>query len=287
MMTLEITTAFSGRARVGEGPVWDSRAQVLHWVDILAGTIYTGDPDTGAQTTISLSTLVGAAVPRRAGGFIAATTEGFAAVDASGVVTRRLTVLPDGQRMNDAKCDPAGQFWAGSNDMQFAPAKGALHVLLPDWRTQQVLDGLTLPNGLAWSLDARTFYLVDTIAGELNAFDTSPDTQALTNRRLLARFPDHLGMPDGMTIDAQGCLWIAMWGGDRLLRVSPEGATLLEVPMPVHQPSSCAFGGPDLDILYVTSAREGLDVDEQDPAGSVFALRGHGTQGLPAAAFAG
>lgn len=285
--SIETTVAFAGRARVGEGPVWDHRANVLHWVDILAGTIHTGDPETGAQATISLPTLVGAAVPRPAGGFIAATAEGFVAVDSNGAIGRRLTTLPDGYRMNDAKCDPVGRFWAGSNDMEFTPAEGALHVLLPDWRTEQILDGLTLPNGLAWSLDGRTFYLVDTIAAELNAFDTHPDRPALTNRRLLARFPAHLGLPDGMTIDAQGCLWIAMWGGDRLLRVSPEGRVMLEVPMPVHQPSSCAFGGRDLDVLYVTSARDGLDLDESDAAGSVFAVRGHGVRGLPAAMFAG
>jgi sugar lactone lactonase YvrE len=286
-MDVEVTTAFAGRARVGEGPVWDDRKHVLHWVDILAGTIHTGDPRTGSQASVSLPTLVGAAIPRRGGGFIAATAEGFVAVEADGMVGRRLTVLPAGQRMNDAKCDAVGRFWAGSVDMEFAAAQGALHVLRPDWQTGQVLDGLTLPNGLAWSLDGRTFYLVDTVAAELYAFDSQPDGPVLTNRRLIARFPTRLGMPDGMTIDAQGCLWIAMWGGDRVLRVSPEGRILLEVPMPVHQPSSCAFGGPDLDILYVTSARDGLQLDEDDIAGSVFALRGHGVRGLPAVTFPG
>jgi sugar lactone lactonase YvrE len=160
-------------------------------------------------------------------------------------------------------------------------------VLSADWSREQVLDGLTLPNGLAWSPDGRVFYLVDTIAGEVNAFDVVPGTPAPANRRLLARFPQRTGMPDGMTIDAQGCLWIAMWGGDRLVRLSPEGSVLLEVEMPVRQPSSCAFGGPDLDVLYVTSARDGLDLPERDPAGSVFAVRGLGVRGLPAARFRG
>jgi sugar lactone lactonase YvrE len=286
-MTIEITVAFAGTARVGEGPFWDEESGLLHWVDILAGQIHTGDPRDGTRRTISLPTLVGAAVPKTSGGFVAATAEGFTDVRADGTATSRVSFLPAGQRMNDAKCDPSGSFWAGSNDMDFASGQGALHVLSADWRSEQVLDGLTLPNGLAWSPDGRRFYLVDTIAGELNAFDIRPDQLAPVNRRLLAKFPAEAGMPDGMTIDAQGCLWIAMWGGGRLLRVSPEGRTLFELPMPVHQPSSCAFGGKDLDVLYVTSAREGLDLGEQDPAGSVLAVRGLGVHGLPATRFGG
>lgn len=287
-MTADIALAFPGSARVGEGPFWDERSGLLHWVDILSGRIHTGDPRTGEQREpITLPTLVGAAVPKTSGGFVAATSDGFADVRDDGTWTTRLAFLPDGQRMNDAKCDPSGRFWAGSNDMGFASGQGALHVLSADWSSEQVLGGLTLPNGLAWSPDGRSFYLVDTIAGEVYAFDVVPGTPAPANRRLLARFPQETGMPDGMTIDAQGCLWIAMWAGDRLLRLSPEGRVLMEVGMPVHQPSSCAFGGPDLDVLYVTSAREGLDLPERDPAGSVFAVRGLGVRGLPAARFRG
>lgn len=287
-MTADITVAFPGSARVGEGPFWDDRSGLLHWVDILSGRIHTGDPRTGEQRVpITLRTLVGAAVPKTSGGFVAATSEGFADVRDDGTWTTRLGFLPAGQRMNDAKCDPSGRFWAGSNDLDFAPGQGALHVLSADWSSEQVLDGLALPNGLAWSPDGRTFYLVDTMAGEVYAFDVVPGTPAPANRRLLARFPQETGMPDGMTIDAQGCLWIAMWEGDRLVRLSPEGRVLTEVEMPVHQPSSCAFGGPDLDVLYVTSAREGLDLPERDPAGSVFAVRGLGVRGLPAERFRG
>ncbi|MFE6738651.1 SMP-30/gluconolactonase/LRE family protein [Streptomyces tubercidicus] len=287
-MTPAVTVAFPGTARVGEGPHFDTRSGLLHWVDILSGRIHTGDPATGKERPpVTLPSLVGAAVPKVSHGFVAATAEGFAEVRTDGTSTTLLDFLPDGQRMNDAKCDPSGRLWAGSTDMDFVPGQGALHVLSADWRSEQVLDGLWLPNGLAWSPDCRTFYLIDTMAGELNAFDVVPGQPMPAGRRLLMTFPPHAGLPDGMTVDMQGCLWVAMWGGDRLLRISPEGRVLREVPLPVHQPSSCTFGGSNLAVLYVTSAREGLDLAENDPAGSVFAVHGLGVRGLPATRFRG
>ncbi|MFJ6569710.1 SMP-30/gluconolactonase/LRE family protein [Streptomyces sp. NPDC091292] len=279
--------AFPGRARVAEGPVWDADARRLHWVDIPAGHLHTGDPVTGRTTSLALPTQVGAALPRRGGGFVAATAEGFASVGAEGRMTVRCALLPDGERMNDAKCDPYGNLWAGSTAMDFARGKGALHVLLPDWTSRVVLEGLALPNGLGWSPDGRVFYLADSLAGEIYAFDADLANSGITRRRTLFRMPGHAGMPDGLTVDATGCLWVAIWGGDRVIRISPDGDPLGELPLPVHQPSSCTFGGPDLGTLYVTSAREGLDLTEDDPAGSVFAVDHVGVVGLPSTAFAG
>jgi sugar lactone lactonase YvrE len=280
-MAIDITVAFPGTARVGEGPFWDQETGRLSWVDILSGAIHTG------ASTVTLPTMVGAAVPKTSGGYVAATTEGFAEVGTDGTWTTRVTLLPPGQRMNDAKCDAAGRLWAGSTDLAFAPGDGVLHVLTADWRTEQVLTGLTLPNGLDWSPDTRTFYLIDSVAGELNAFDVQPDRPWLANRRLVARFPEAGGLPDGMAVDATGALWIAMWGGHRVIRMSPAGEVLTEVQVPVAQPSSCAFGGPDLDVLYVTTAREGLEVEPTDVAGSVLAVTGLGVRGLPARPFQG
>lgn len=283
----EIRIAVRGTDRVGEGPFWDVCTGSLCWVDIPAGTIHTVVPGGDDRHVITLPTMVGAAVPRVAGGFVAATGEGFAEIDPDGCWTPRLSFLPEGHRMNDAKCDAAGGLWAGSTEMDFAPGDGTLHVLLPDWRRVEVLHGLGLPNGLGWSPDGRTFYLVDSGAKELYAFDVPDDGEPrLANRRVLTRFSGS-GLPDGLTVDATGCLWIAMWGGARLLRVSPEGDVLAEVAVPVEQPSSCTFGGANLDVLYVTTAREGLDPAPDDPAGSVLAVHGLGVTGLPGVRFAG
>ncbi|MYS80544.1 SMP-30/gluconolactonase/LRE family protein [Embleya scabrispora] len=287
MLAIDITVAVPGTARVGEGPFWDAATSELTWVDILDGAIHTADPTRPHPRTTILPTLVGAAVPKRSGGFVAATAEGFMDIRRDGIRTTRRTVLPPGRRMNDAKCDPAGRLWAGSCDLDLAPARGALHVLDTDWTVHHVLDDLTQPNGLGWSPDGHTFYLIDTAAREVGAFDLPPDRLALGNRRTLARFSSGGGAPDGMAIDAEGCLWIAMWGGGRLVRVAPDGRLLGEVPLPVAQPSSCAFGGPDLDVLYVTTAREGLGPHPVGPAGSVLAVRGLGVRGLPVARFGG
>lgn len=276
-----------GLVRVGEGPHWDAAGNRLHWVDILGGALHSSDPTSGETHSVTVPTLVGAAVPRRTGGFVAATAEGFGTVDGHGELDPRLAILPEDSRMNDAKCDRLGRLWAGSTQMEFAPGRGTLHVLLPDWTTHVVWDGLTLPNGLGWSPDGGTFYLVDTIEGEISAFDTDPVTTRLTGRRLLHRFAAGGGMPDGLTMDTAGCLWIALWGGGRVVRISPGGDLLTEVALPVAQPSSCAFGGKALDTLYVTTAREGLDLDEGDPDGSVFCVEGLGVVGSPGETFAG
>lgn len=270
-------------ARVGEGPVWDATAGVLHWVDILAGRLHTSDLATGATRTRELPTLLGAAAPRAGGGFVAAVAEGFAEVGEDGMRVRQ-PVLADGIRMNDAKCDPAGRFWAGSTALDFAPGRGALHVLEPDWSTRVVLDGLTQPNGLGWSPDGTTFYLVDTAERELSAFTAG----SVAGRRLVRRFGAD-EVPDGLCVDAAGCLWVALWGGSRVLRLSPEGEVLTTLPVPAAQPTSCAFAGPGLDVLCVTSAREGLGRADDDPAldGAVFAFTDVGAVGVPVARFAG
>jgi sugar lactone lactonase YvrE len=276
--------AVRATARVGEGPVWDATANRLHWVDILAGQVRSSDLATGATTTVTVPTLVGAAAPRAGGGFVAAVTEGFAEI--SDALAVRQHVLADGIRMNDAKCDRDGRFWAGSTAMDFAPGRGALHRLDSDWSTRVVLNGLTQPNGLGWSPDGSTFYLVDSAEREINAFDVFGD--ALTGRRLVHGFGKQ-DVPDGLCVDAVGCLWIALWGGERVIRVSPDGELLSTLPVPVVQPSSCAFAGPHLDVLCVTSAREGLGLADDDPAldGSVLAFTAVGATGLPTVAFQG
>jgi sugar lactone lactonase YvrE len=298
MDTIAATVRLAVRAgaRVGEGPVWDPGPGRLHWVDILAGAVHTSDLTNGSTTSRQLPTLVGAASPKRTGGFVAAVTEGFAEVAGEYVV--RQHILGDGIRMNDAKCDPDGRFWAGSTAMDFAAGRGALHVLEADWSARVVLEGLTQPNGLGWSPDGRTFYLVDSAEREISAFDVLGNQ--LAGRRLLCSFADDAvpdgGVPDGLCVDADGCLWVALWGGGRLVRIAPDGRMLSTLPVPVVQPSSCAFVGPDLDVLCVTSAREGLEPADgaEDGAedgtgydGSVLIVAGLGVSGVPVAGFAG
>ena len=157
--------------------------------------------------------------------------------------------------MNDAKCDARGRLWAGSTDMDFRPGAGALHVLEPDWSTRVVLEGLTLPNGMGWAPAGDTFYLIDTIESTLQAFAFDAEEARLSEPRLVRRFDPEGGLPDGMCIDSQGRLWVAMWGTGRLLCLSPSGQEIFAVDVPARQPSSCAFAGPRLSRLAVTTAR--------------------------------
>lgn len=286
---IDVRVAVRARADVGEGPVWNPETAGLHWVDILAGHIHTSDLETGATTTLTVPTSVGAAGRRVAGGFVAATAAGFAEVGDDGTFRPRVDLLPDGVRMNDAKCDRFGRLWAGSTALDFAAGQGALHVLDLDWTTRVVLDGLSLPNGIGWSPEDSVLYLVDTAERVVLAFDVDQATCALTHRRVLREFSGSTGIPDGLSVDAAGCLWVAMWGGGRLVRLAPDGEVLAELPVPVAQPSSCAFVGQRLDTLCVTSARGGLGLapDDDSPDGSVLAISGVGVTGTPVGWFGG
>ncbi len=285
----ETRVALTAAARVGEGPVWDPVTEVLLWVDIPAGLVHTSRPETGQTTTLELPTCVGAVAPTADGGLVVACEQGFGLVTTGGSFAVRRPVLAPGERMNDAKCDAAGRFWAGSTEMSFAAGRGALHVLNPDWSSDVVLDGLTLPNGMGWSPDSRVFYLADSEERVILAFDFDLAQGTLSGRRILVAFGERDGKPDGLCVDATGDLWVAMWGGSRVLHLSPLGEIRDVVSVPVRQPSSCAFAGRALDVLYVTSAREGLNLVPGGGAldGSLFAVTATGATGLASAPFAG
>nr|WP_238351132.1 SMP-30/gluconolactonase/LRE family protein [Kribbella shirazensis] len=270
-------------AELGEGPVWDERAGVLHWVNITAGQVLTTSIETGETTTVTLPTMVGAVAPAASGGLVAAVAEGFA-FDSC---TTTLRVLGPSERMNDAKVDPYGRFWAGSTARDFTPGRGALHVLMPDRTSTVALTGLTLPNGLGWSPDGLRMYLVDTLQYRLYSFAFGADGLDPHDRQVLHQFDTAEGMPDGLCVDAEGCLWVAIWGGHKLVRYSPSGQALTTVDLPVEQPSSCTFGGPAWDRLFVTSARQGLNAAPPDLNGALLEILTPAVPGHPTSPFGG
>jgi sugar lactone lactonase YvrE len=280
-----VRTVLKWAARCGEGPVWDAATGTVLWVDILAGQINRTDPLTTTTESITLPTMVGAAAPRIGGGYVAAITEGFAAVEPDGSYTVRAPVLEPGERMNDGKCDPAGRFWAGSTDLDFRRGAGALWVLDRSWRARKVIDGLSLPNGMGWSPDGATFYLIDSVERVLLAFDVDQASGTLSERRELTRFPADSGaLPDGMCVDAAGTLWVVIWNDGRMINLDRTGTLLRSIPLPIVRATSCAFVGPNLDQLWVTSACDGLtdDVDRSDGLdGSIFAVDVGAVSGQP------
>lgn len=264
-------------ARLGEGPVWDVRTGRLVWVDILGRAVHATDPATGRTETIDVPLDVGAVVPRAAGGFVAALRDGFYVVG-DGPVRQIAAVehaTPGGFRFNDGKCDPAGRFWAGTIADDESPGRSALYRLDGAGNVATMLTGVSISNGLAWSADAATMYYVDTPTRRIDAFDFDVATGTIADRRPVVTIGEGLGFPDGMTIDADGGLWVALWGGGAVHRYL-DGRLDAVIELPVSQPTSCAFGGAAFDELYVTSAWKGFDGVRRaaEPlAGAVFRIR--------------
>ena len=193
-------------------------------------------------------------------------------------------------RMNDGACDPQGRFWAGTMAYDESPGAGALYRLELDGSCTTVLTGLTIANGIGWSPDGSTMYLNDSGTGCLETFRFDSDSGAITNRRTLVRSDQPGVVPDGLTVDADGGIWVAWWGGGVVNRYAPDGSLLASVQFPVERPTSCAFGGRELETLFVTTAREGLDGDalaRQPDCGRVFAVSGLGVRGLPCQPYLG
>jgi len=285
MASLQAEVAVDVRCELGEGPAWDSRTGELIWVDIIGKRVYRWHP-TGRVEWSQLDTSVGAVVPRAIGGFAVAVREGFAALDTAG----RLTILAEieadrpGNRMNDGKCDRLGRFWAGTMADNDEPRVGAFYRLDPDGHVARVLAGVTTSNGLAWSPDWTTMYYIDSPTGGVDAFDFEEAGGLITNRRRLITIPRADGLPDGMTVDSEGCLWIALYGGGAVRRYEPAGILASIVPVRASLVTSCSFGGADLADLYITTA---ADRHPHEPlAGAIFCCQ-PGVAGMPTYSFSG
>jgi sugar lactone lactonase YvrE len=283
------------RATLAEGPLWDAARGVLWWVDILDGDVHAFDPVAGTDRAIAVGSEVGCVAPMADGRLVAGTTDRIVALDPdSGERETLVTFGPAAVRLrcNDGRCDPAGRFWVGRMAFDGAAGHAGLLRLDPDGRLSTVLTGLAIPNGLGWSSDGRTLAFIDSARREVSRYPYDPASGALGTGGTLLSFesldlpPE--AVPDGMAVDVDDGLWVAVWGGGCVLHVSPDGAVLDRLLLPVSRPSSCAFGGPDLADLYVTTAREGLDPEREarEPqAGGLFRFR-PGVRGRPADAFA-
>ena len=288
-MSAQVSVAVSRRAECGEGPIWDPAADAVHWVDIIQGEMLITEFASGATRVTAYPEMVGAVAPRAEGGVVAAVMSGFVGFDVHGAMDRRADILPEGIRMNDAKTDPAGRFWAGSCDMDFLPGLGGLWRLDDNWEATLVLSNLALPNGLGWSPDGRVLYLVESQAREVLRFDFELESGTLASSAsvLVDAEAFRHGLPDGLAVDTRGHLWVAEYGGSAVHEFSPEGTRLRTVEIPTKQTTSCNFVGPALDELWVTSAAQQIDPAEDAEAGSIFRVKGLGAVGLPTVAFRG
>lgn len=279
-------------ADVGEAPHWDERAKSLLFVDLTGGVVFRYDRSGARLGSFSAGQEVGAVVPRRCGGLALAVRDGIAVVSDAGEgfeLTAPVERGIPGNRMNDAKCDPAGRLFAGTTAFDFSPHSAALYRVEPDWSFAQVVGDVTQSNGIAWSPDGARMYFIDSATQGVDVFDYDVSAGSASNRRRLVTIERAQGIPDGMTTDEKGNLWVACFGGAVVRCFSPAGEQLDEIVFPVTQVTSCAFGGPVLADLYVTSAAYRLtpgQLTRQPHAGATFVCR-PGAVGMPASAFAG
>ncbi|MBL6946573.1 MAG: SMP-30/gluconolactonase/LRE family protein [Rhodospirillales bacterium] len=279
-------------AVLGEGPVWVAAEGAVYFVDIKQTAVHRYTPATSATETWRLGQQICSVTPRNQGGFIVTTRHGFAFLNLSSGEVDEIAETEVGKpdnRFNDAKADPQGRLWAGTMDDTESDAEaGTLYRLDADFSWRAMDKGYGVTNGPAFGIDGKTMYHTDSPARRIYAFDLD-EAGRISNKRIFIEFAEEDGYPDGMTVDADGYLWVAHYRGWRVSRFSPEGKLDRAVPLPVAQVTSCVFGGAELDTLYVTSASQTLDENElrgQPLAGGLFEIS-VGVGGVPTAKFAG
>lgn len=299
MSSVKVECVVKTNALIGEGPVWEESEQTLLFVDIAGQKVHRWSPATNQVQSVETGDMVGFAVPRRSGGYVAGVGRSIVAVDWS---TQAMTSLVEvdedkpNNRLNDGKVDPIGRLLAGTMGKEQRPAvvqkqQGSLFSVTSDLTVTKHLSKVDISNGLDWSLDQKTFYYIDSLALTVDAFDYDSNTGHIDNRRVVYRVEEGEGLPDGMTVDAEGRLWVACYNGGRVINIDPAtGVRLQTISLPVTKTTSCCFGGPDYSDLYVTSASVGLDQSEwrQQPlAGGTFRVTGLGVKGRPSNSFSG
>lgn len=290
---VEATLLLDVRATLGEGPIWDTREEVLWWIDINECRLHRFDPATQKNETYEIGQRIGTVVPRASGGLMLAVQNGFAAYDPAAqldIIADPESHLPE-NRFNDGKCDPAGRFWAGTLELvEKNMHAGSLYCLFPDGHVERQVPDVGISNGIVWTSDKRTMYFIDSPTRRVDAFDYDNDTGEISNRRVAIELPEGFGYPDGMAIDCEDKLWVALWAGWGVARFDPiTGELLSKIDVKASQVTACAFGGPELKDLYITTARRDLvgeALHDQPNAGGLFHCRVE-VAGVPSVAFAG
>lgn len=289
---MEIDVALDVRVELGEGPIWDASRGRLLFVDIPRGDVHEFDPATGDHAIFEVGQPCGAIVPTAKGDWLVAARDGFLRLNPQTGRTQLAAIIEDDRpdnRMNDGYCDARGRFWAGTMSMSHAPEAGGLYRFDPTGEVTRMLGHVTTSNGIDWSPDQRLMYYVDTGTRRIDVFDFNLAHGEIANRRPFVAIPERDGKPDGLVVDADGCIWLALWGGGALQRYTPAGTLDRTIALPVTHPTKCAFGGSDLEDLFITSARSPVPEDaraSQPHAGSLLHCR-PGVKGRPAIPFAG
>lgn len=274
-------------SELGEGPMWHVQRGQLFWVDILSRELHGLDPLSGAHQMWSFRERISAAVPDRSGKLMVALQGYVGRFDPDTGEFEKLLDVPEppDNRSNDGKCDPAGRLWLGTMNMKEIAGAGNLYCIEPGGEISLKISGTTISNGLAWTSDRQTMYFIDSPTQRIDQYDYDEHTGNIRFVKTACLIPETLGSPDGMTIDEEDFLWVAHYNGSGVYRWDPRKGTLLEkIEVPAPHVTSCTFGGPSGEDLYITTARDGLSAEEKESfplSGSIFVARTNTRGGLP------
>ena len=280
------------RAQLGEGALWHPTENKLYWVNIEGRMLHIYNPVTKENQSLLVKERVGTVVPVESGGVLVALQNGIHFINTQTGALQFIANPLTGTniRFNDGKCDPSGRFWVGSMHLQFTEGVASLYRMNRDKTVHKMLDGVTVSNGIAWTKDKKTMYYVDSYLRRIDAFDYDDADGAITNRRIVVTIPEGGGSPDGIALDEEGNIWAALWGANAVGRFDPRTGKLLQkIEVPAPNVSSCAFGGKNLDTLYITTARGELSKAQLEAyplSGGLFSAK-PGVKGMPAEFFRG
>jgi sugar lactone lactonase YvrE len=268
---------FEVMALLGEGAFWNHKTQELYWVDIEAKKLNIYNPALKLNRSIEMPSLIGTVVPYKDNEAIVALLDGIYKVDLKseelGLLSDVESNMPE-NRFNDGKCDPNGNLWVGSMHFEQSRPNASVYRINDKGETRKMIDSVTISNGIVWTKDSKTMYYIDTPKGNIMAYDFDPETSTISNGRVAVKVSEEDGFPDGMAIDEEDMLWVGMWNGDAVARFNPKtGKLISKIAVPAHNVTSCAFGGENLDILYITTSSLDMNEEEQNKyplAGSIF-----------------
>lgn len=291
IMTAELI--FDAKAKLGEGALWDDASGKLYWVDIEGGSFNIFNPVTSRNVAFSIGKRVGTVVPADSSHVLLAVEDGMAILNIeTGDLSYRLRtgIHHEGKRFNDGKCDPQGRFWVGSMSLNDIPAAGSLYCITEDFVLIEKVQGVSISNGIVWGVSGDVMYYIDTPTRQVVRYSFDPSNGEISEKTIVVHVPDGMGYPDGMAIDNEGMLWVALWGGFGVARFDPvTGKLLQKIYVPAPNVTSCAFGGKDLSTLYITTARVDVAEDELKKyplSGGIFSVD-MPVKGLPAVQFKG
>ncbi|ARV16835.1 regucalcin [Polaribacter sp. SA4-12] len=271
------TLEYEIEATLGEGAIWNYKTQELYWIDIEGKQLNIYNPKSKINRTLNTNSRIGTVVPFTEIEALIALEDGVHKINLktgeSNLFTDMKSELPD-SRLNDGKCDPAGRFWVGSMHFNKEKGKANLYTITSENILEKKIDSVTISNGIVWTSDKKTMYYIDTPTSTIKEFDYNNETGEISNGKIAVEIPESLGFPDGMTIDEENMLWVGMWNGNAVIRFNPKtGKVLSKIEVPAHNITSCAFGGENLDILYITTASVDMtekEIKKYPLAGSVY-----------------